>query len=77
MKEIITGLRSLLGNEVKDIYQLEADTINVMLFDQKDLDKLYQKTETYIVQLTDANTLALINFVDNEEVVLKSFALVQ
>lgn len=77
MKELIDGLKLVLGAEVKNLYQYRATEINIMLFDTMDLHFVFEKTERYVLKLTGPYTLAKINFIDGNEVVLKSLSLVQ
>lgn len=77
MKELINGLKSVLGPEVKDLFQYRETEINIMLFDNMDLDFIFEKTEKYVLKLTGPYTLAKINFIDSNEEVLKSLSLVQ
>ncbi|WP_231465119.1 hypothetical protein [Pedobacter sp. Leaf132] len=77
MKEILEGLKLLLGDKVKDIYQYNQMEINLMLFKPEDLDSIYSQTETFIQQLNPAYTFTKINFINYKEEVLKSFSLLQ
>ncbi|WP_316739113.1 hypothetical protein [Pedobacter aquatilis] len=77
MKEIVNGLKLLLGDEVKDLYRYNQIELNLMLFKPEDLDVVYALTENYVLQIAAPDTLARINFINDKEEVLKSLSLVQ
>ncbi|MDN3586242.1 hypothetical protein QWY86_06160 [Pedobacter aquatilis] len=77
MKAIVNGLKSLLGTEVKDLFQYSKTEINIMIFSLEDLDWIYTKTTQHILGMAEPYTLVRINFINDKEEVLKSFDLLQ